>query len=177
METKGAKNFILDSSMSNIGKIAPRKYYGADAQLRLNHDWGNTELRVEYWMGKQTATEANSETPTELLTEPYYIRKFDGAFVYLLQNIINNRHQLGVKFDWYDPNTDVKGDEIGNGGSNINATNIKYSTLSIGYNYYMNANLKLFLWYDFIKNESTSLIEFQGDVRDNVFTCRLQFEF
>jgi hypothetical protein len=177
METKGAKNFNLDSSMSNIGKIAPRKYYGADAQLRLNHAWGNTELRVEYWMGKQTATEATSETPTELLTEPYYIRKFDGAFVYLLQNIINNRHQLGVKFDWYDPNTDVEGDEIGNGGSNINATNIKYSTLSVGYNYYMNVNLKLFLWYDFIKNESTSLSEFQGDVRDNVFTCRLQFEF
>ncbi len=177
METKGSKNFSVDSSMSNIGRIAPRKYYGADAQLRLKHAWGNTEVRVEYWMGKQTSTESNSETPTELLTEPYYIRKFDGAFVYLLQNIVNNKHQVGIKYDWYDPNTDVEGAEIGNGGSNINATNIKYSTVSVGYNYYMNENLKLFLWYDFIKNESTSLTEFQDDVRDNVFTCRLQFEF
>lgn len=177
MQTKGPKNFELDSSMSNIGKIAPRKYYGADAQLRLKHAWGNTELRVEYWMGKQTATETKSETPTELLTEPYYIRKFNGAFFYLLQNIINNRHQIGAKYDWYDPNIDVEGDEIGNGGSNINATNIKYSTLSVGYNYYMNENLKLLLWYDFVRNENTSLSDFRGDISDNVFTCRLQFRF
>ena len=177
MATTGSKSFSVDSAISNIGRIAPRKYYGADAQLRLKHDWGNTELRLEYWFGKQTSTETNSETPSELLTEPYYIRKFDGAFFYLLQNIINKRHQLGIKYDWYDPNIDVKGDEIGNGNSNVNSTNIKYSTISIGYNYYMNENLKLFLWYDFVKNENTSLPDFQDDVRDNVFTCRLQFEF
>jgi hypothetical protein len=177
MDAKGSKSFSLDSSISNVGKIAPRKYYGADAQLKLKHAWGNTELRAEYWRGKQTGTEAESETPTELLTEPYYIRKFDGAFVYLLQNIINNKHQLGLKYDWYDPNTEVSGAEIGSASSNTNSANIKYSTISVGYNYYMNQNLKLFLWYDFVKNENTSLTEFQGDIKDNVFTCRLQFEF
>ena len=30
------------------------------------------------------------------------------------------------------PNTEVKGTEIGQNGNNINATNIKYTTLSVG---------------------------------------------
>jgi hypothetical protein len=176
MQDNGMKDFQLDSSVSNIGKITPRHYHGADVQLKLEHGWGNTEFRGEYWFGKQTATGNNSQTPDELLSEPSYIRKFDGAFLYFLQNVINDKHQLGVKYDWYDPNTEVRGSEITD-GSNVNATNIKYSTVSIGYNYYMNENLKLFLWYDFIKNENTLLNGFTNDVKDNVFTCRIQFRF
>jgi phosphate-selective porin len=70
----------------------------------------------------------------------------------------------------------VKGTEMSD-ASNINATNIRYSTLSVGYNYYMNENMKLFLWYDFVKNENTRLDGFTGDIKDNVFTCRFQFRF
>lgn len=176
MQKNGPTNFQVDSSVNNIGKITPRHYHGADLQLKFKHGWGRTELRGEYWFGKQTSTSNNSETPTALLTEPSFIRKFDGAFFYLLQNIINDKHQLGLKYDWYDPNIDVRGNEI-TGLSNINATNIKYSTISIGYNYYMNENVKLFLWYDFIKNESTLINGFRDDVQDNVFTCRIQFRF
>ena len=174
---KALKNFEVDSAVTNISRIAPRKYYGADGQLKLKHIWGFTELRCEYWFGKQTSTRDNSETPTTVLNEPYYIRKFDGAFFYLLQNILNTKHQLGFKFDWYDPNTDVKGKEIGIQGSNINATDIKYSTYSVGYNYYLNENLKVFIWYDWVKNEKTSLNSFTRDIQDNIFTCRLQFRF
>ena len=177
MDTKGTNSFVVDSSVTNIGEIAPRKYYGADAQLRIKHAWGNTELRAEYWFGKQTSTVANSETPSVLLTEPYYIRDFDGAFFYILQNIVNTRHQVGLKYDWYDPNRKVKGTEIGSSGSNINATDMKYSTVSFGYNYYMNENVKVVVWYDIVKNESTSLNGFNADVHDNILTLRLQFRF
>ena len=177
MDTKGTGSFVVDSSVTNIGEIAPRKYYGADAQLRIKHAWGNTELRAEYWFGKQTSTVANSETPSVLLAEPYYIRDFDGAFFYLLQNIVNIRHQIGLKYDWYDPNSKIKGTEIGSGGSNVNATDIKYSTFSFGYNYYMNENVKFVMWYDIVKNESTSLNGFTADIQDNILTLRLQFRF
>jgi hypothetical protein len=171
------KQFIVDSAEGNIGRKAPRKYYGADMQLKWKHKKGATELRLEYWRGTQTASASTSETPPTLLLEPYYVRKFDGAFAYLLQNIVNSQHQLGLKFDWYDPNTDVKGNEIGQNGNNINATNIKYTTLSVGYNYYINENVRLMLWYDLVKNEHTSLAGYTGDVKDNVFTTRLQFRF
>jgi hypothetical protein len=171
------KFFLVDSADDNIGSKAPRRYYGADVQLKWKHKYGSTLLRAEYWRGKQTASAGTTETPVALLQEPYYIRKFDGAFVYLLQHIVNEHHQLGIKYDWYDPNTDVKGEEIGKAGNNINATNIKYSTVSVGYNIYLNENVRLMLWYDFIKNENTSLTGYTGDIRDNIFTTRLQFRF
>jgi phosphate-selective porin len=171
------KMFLVDSAVENFGRKAPRKYYGADMQLKWKHSYGATELRAEYWRGTQTASAGTTETPASLLQEPYYIRKFDGAFVYLLQNIINNHHQLGIKYDWYDPNTKVKGEEIGKGGNNINATNIKYTTISVGYNYSINENVRWMFWYDFVKNENTSLTGYTGDIKDNVFTTRLQFRF
>lgn len=175
----GVKTFLIDSTLTNKGAIAPRKYYGADAQLKFRHKMGVTEIRAEFITGTQTASENTSETPAALLNnaEGYYIRKFNGAYFYLLQNIINPHHQLGFKYDWYDPNTDVKGNDIGKAGVNINAANIKYSTLGIGYIYYATENLKLVLWYEKVTNEKTQLAGYTDDVKDDVFTCRLQFKF
>jgi hypothetical protein len=171
------KTFMVDSAVANIGRKAPRRYQGADMQLKWKHMYGVTELRLEYWRGKQTASGETSETPTALLEEPYYERNFDGAFFYLLHNIYKSKHQLGIKYDWYDPNTKVKGEDIGKGGNNINATNIKYNTLSAGYNYIISENVRLMLWYEFVKNEKTSLAGYTSDLKDNVFTARLQFRF
>ncbi|MEO7524450.1 MAG: porin [Ferruginibacter sp.] len=179
MDVGGEKRFLIDSAATNQGSIAPRKYYGADAQLKIKHAWGITELRAEFVTGIQTATETNSETPAGLLvnSDAYYIRRFNGAYFYFLQHIINTRHQLGIKYDWYDPNSKVKGNDIGKSGNNINAANIKYTTLGLGYNYYATENLKLLLWYEIITNEKTQLPGFNKDVKDNVFTFRLQFKF
>ncbi len=171
------KQFNIDSAEDNIGRKAPRLYYGADMQLKLKYkNGGSTELRLEYWRGTQTASAGTSETPTALLNEPYFVRKFDGAFIYLLQSF-NTHHQAGIKYDWYDPNTDVKGNEIGMNNNNLNSTDIKYSTVTIGYNYIISENLRLMLWYDLIKNESTALNGYTGDIEDNIFTARLQFKF
>jgi hypothetical protein len=173
------KTFTVDSATTNQGKIAPRIYYGADVQVKIKNKAGFTELRAEYMFGTQTATSANSETPAALLTgnEGYYIRKFNGAYFYLLQNIFNSHHQLGIKYDWYDPNINVKKEEIGKPGSALNATDIKYSTLGFGYIYYINENFKLVLWYEKVTNEKTQLSGFTKDLKDNIFTCRLQFRF
>lgn len=173
------KTFIVDSSLGNTGKIAPRKYYGADCQLRIKTRLGITELRGEFITGTQTATSATSETPAALLTgtDGYYIRKFNGAYFYLLQNIFSPHHQLVIKYDWYDPNTAVKKDDIGKAGTNLNASNIKYSTWGFGYIYYINDNLKAVFWYDKVTNEKTQLAGYTTDVKDDLFTCRLQFRF
>ena len=173
------KTFTVDSTQTNNGAIAPRKYYGADLQLKIKNKVGFTELRAEYLTGTQTATAASSETPAALLSgvEGYYVRKFNGAYFYLLQNIFNTHHQLAVKYDWYDPNSKVKGDDIGKAGTTLSATDIKYSTLGFGYIHYVNENLKLVLWYEKITNEKTSLTGYTSDLKDDVFTCRLQFRF
>ncbi|PWU04964.1 MAG: porin [Bacteroidetes bacterium] len=178
----GVKTFVVDSSDKNVGRKSPRVYSGANVQIKFLHRWGATEIRGEYWQGQQTATEFTSETPgtipvVGLSFAPYYLRKFNGAFVYFLQNIVNKKHQLVFKFDFYDPNTQVKGKEIGAPGSNTNFADIRYNTFGFGYIYYMHTNLKLMLWYDIVKNEATNTVLYQKDVKDNVLTCRLQFRF
>ena len=171
----GGKTFITDSSSFNIGRKAPRKYQGGDLQLKWKSGGSTTEIRGEFWRGTQTSLASDTETPGELPEEPYYIRSFNGAFFYLLHQF-DKHHQLALKYDWYDPNTKVSGNAI-NAVNRFTAADIKYNTLGIGYINYLDDNLKLVVWYDIIKNEKTALDEYQDDLRDNVFTLRLQFRF
>ncbi|HRE51322.1 MAG TPA: porin [Flavitalea sp.] len=173
----GHEAFRVDSSESNIGKKAPRKYYGADAQLSVRNPWGRTQLRGEYWMGTQTGSARHSETPGFLLDEPYYVRDFNGGFFYLLQDIVNEKHQLVVKYDWYDPNTELQGREIGMPDTHTHWGDIKFETIGLGYNHYFNKNIKLMLWYDWVTNEHTQLEGYTADLKDNILTCRVQFRF
>ncbi|SFW80935.1 porin [Chitinophaga sancti] len=179
-----AGSFKVDSSTANIGKIAPRHYYGADLQLKIPNGSkrGYTELRGEYIRGVQTATAGTTETPAAIpmngaLNAPLYIRNFDGAYFYFLQNLGNPQDLLVLKYDWYDPNRDVKGKEIGSAGAGLSKADIRYDTFGAGYVHYFNANTKLMLFYDWVRNETTALDGFTEDVKDNVFTCRIQYRF
>ena len=170
------KQFIDDSSQANIGSKLPRKYYGADAQLKWLHPKNSsTELRAEYWWGTQTSNAITTETPATLLTDPYYIRPFNGAFFYLLHSF-DKHNQAGIKYDWYDANANVSGLEIGK-SNDTHAADIRFNTLGFGYIHYFDDNLKLVTWYELVKNENTSLTGYTSDVKDNILTLRMQFRF
>lgn len=176
-ESGGSKNFIVDSSLGNIGNKAPRHYYGADLQLAYMHDWGKTEIRGEYWKGRQPGTATTTVNPGVLPLVPTYIRDFDGAFIYFLQNIINNNWELIAKYDWYDPNTKVQESEIGKTGTNLTQADIKYSTIGFGLTHYFTGNLKLLGFYSMVENEKTALPGYTSDLEDDVFTLRIQLRF
>ena len=137
-----------------------------------------------------TTTTATTTTPLSDL----YARNFNGAYFYFLQNILQTPLQLIVKYDWYDPNTDVKGDEIGksvskdasgNAMQKTSATDLKYTTLGLGLAYRFDANIKFTAYYDMVKNETSvnlpyttaSQVDYTKDLKDNVFTLRLQVKF
>ena len=180
--TAGDKIFVVDSSVSNLGKSSPRHYYGADAQLKVHHKWGETEWRAEYWFGTQPGTANSTTNPGTLPNSngallPTYVRHYNGAFFYFLQNIVNTKHQLIIKYDWYDPNIKVQKAEIGKTGTNLSLADIKFSTLGFGYIYYFNPQTKITFYYDVVNNELTNLGSATVDQKDDVFTCRLQFRF
>ena len=177
MSTLNGNKAFVNTGSSNAGSNAPRHYYGADVQLVKKHLWGKTELRGEYWRGTQPGTFETTENPGTLPLGPTYIRNFDGAFFYFLQNIVNKKWQLMVKYDWYDPNTEVAEGEIGKGGTNLGVADIKFSTLGMGLTRYINDNLKVLVYYDWVRNEATALPDYADDIKDNVFTCRLQMSF
>lgn len=175
----GVKTTLVDSANDNLGKNSPRHYYGADMQLKFKNRKGFTELRGEFIAGEHSVLANSNETPIVLLTgkDGFHVRNFKGAYFYFLQHLFSTKHQLLIKYDWFDPNTKVNANEIGAAGSSFTAANIKYSTLGLGYINYISDNVKLVLYYARVWNEKTSLTGYITDIKDNVFTCRLQFRF
>jgi hypothetical protein len=175
----GTITTVVDSSSSNLFRKSPRVYFGSDAQLKIKNNAGSTELRAEFIVGQQTGTINSSETPVELLqgTNGYYVRQFSGAYFYVVHSLFSEKHQLILKYDWYDPNTRAGGKDIGAAGSTLTSANIKYSTLGFGYLHYINDNVKLILYYARVFNEKTLLNGYTSDVPDDIMTVRMQFRF
>jgi hypothetical protein len=171
------KVFVVDSSITNIGDKAPRHYYGADMQVKLRHGWGESELRMEYWFGKQPGTATTTSNPGTLPEVPTYVRRFDGAFICFLQNIVNRKNQLIVKYDFYDPNTEVAGSDIGKTATNLTVADIKYSTIGIGFLRQLNENLRFIAYYDIVTNEKAQLVAYNHNLPDNVLTFRFHYRF
>jgi hypothetical protein len=178
----GNKSFIMvDSSLATNNSIAKSRYYGADVQFSKDWNIGITTLRAEYIYGTQPGTTNDNKTPVVLPSalinskaNNTLIRQFNGAYFYLLQNIARSKHNVLLKYDWYDPNKQVAGTQIGASGSNLNANDVKYSTFGIGYLFAYNANWKFLIYKDFVTNEKTNLAGYLNDRKDNVLTLRIQ---
>ena len=160
------------------GKIAKREYIGADAQINIEFPFGLTCIRGEIIQGIQSGTSATTTSPIVDPAADTYIRKFNGGYFYFIQNILQTKNQFVLKYDWYDPNTGVSGDEIGKSGSKLTKTELKYTTFGFGWIYHWDANVKISAYYDLVKNEtSKNLTGYTKDLKDNVFTLRVQYKF
>ena len=173
--------YVKDASAVEIGKFAKRQYFGLDAQFTVQSALGITTLRGEYLTGKQPSTAGSPNSFQVLPTTDLYMRDVKGAYVYFIQGIAGTKHQFVVKYDMFDPNTKVSGNEIGAGAlTDVKTTagDLKYTTIGIGWIYAYDSTLKLMAYYDMVKNEtSTNLKGYSQDLKDNVFTLRLQYKF
>ena len=164
-DSAGVKGFEIDQKKAdvkaniNVRNKSNKSCVGFDAQFNVDWMLGLTTLRAEYIMGSQPATSGSStslatvptsttyittfdstkgtyNTTTVTSVSDTYIRNFNGAYFYFIQNIGHSPFQFIAKYDWYDPNTDVSGDEIGKavktGYKATNSTDIAYSTLGLG---------------------------------------------
>lgn len=170
-----AGTMTTETTLANAGRRLPRRYLGADAQWRIPNKNGFTELRAEVMGGLQTGTRGSSETPGSL-AQPLAERRFLGGYFYLLQHLGSEDHQVVLKYDFYDPNRVGSGKTIST-DNGFNAADIAYQTFGAGYVYYLTEQLKMTLWYDLVRNEATELSGYSGDLKDDVLTLRLQFQF
>ncbi len=182
--------FLVDSTADNKFGFARREYTGADLQLSLFSKIGMSSIRAEYITGKQPGAKSSNTSIASGTAPDYdtYLREFSGGYVYFIQNIGQSRHQFVAKYDWFDPNTKVAGDEIkaknADGKSTgLSAADIKYSTLGLGWSYKFNSQVKFTAYYDIVKNEETAISganstnNYTKDLKDNVFTFRVQYKF
>jgi hypothetical protein len=106
-----------------------------------------------------------------------FVRPFNGMFAYFLQTLGSPAWEAIIKYDFYDPNRLASGNSIGSNGTFLNEGDIKYETLGIGLTRYMGENIKALIYYDFVRNESTSLPDYLSDLEDDVLTVRVQVRF
>jgi hypothetical protein len=106
-----------------------------------------------------------------------YLRKMAGGYVHFIQDIADTKHSIVVKYDWYDPNTEISGTEIGVANPKSPKVDMAYSTLGLGYMYRMNNNVRIMAYYDMVSNEKTAIKNYFADLKDNLVTVRLQYKF
>ncbi len=173
----GDKSYVTSSDTAFYNRLAMRKYYGVDFQLSVDWPIGITTIRAEYILGEQPGTDKVNRSPGVLPTAATYKRNFDAAYFYFIQDIGQSKFQVVFKYDWFDPNTDLAGTEIGKKGTNTKSGDIRFDTFGFGTTYRINSNVKIVLYYDKVQNETTSLTGYTYDMKDNVFTCRVQYKF
>ncbi|HET8774750.1 MAG TPA: porin [Thermoanaerobaculia bacterium] len=103
-------------------------------------------LRGEYITGKQAPASGTTRTESH---------DVDGWYFYAIQNL-GTRHQLALRLDEYDPDTDVDDNTV--------------RTINPSYIFHWDAHSKIMASYELIENEV-------NDPDDNVFTLRYQFAF
>jgi hypothetical protein len=128
------------------------------------------------------------------------IRNFSGGYITFIQEIFESGHEIVIKYDWYDPNTAISGKDIvlnfveddASAFTYMSPADLKYTSLGLGWNWNMNEHLKFSLYYEYVKNEISSIPAFTDklinegqwpapaydrDVMDDVFTFRIQYKF
>ena len=173
--------FKLDSptafTTDALTQYVDRQYVGGDIQLYYDLPViGGFSLRGEYITGSQPGTKSAGSF-YKGGSGDIYLRNFSGYYLNYVQNI-GSRNQFIVKYDSYDPNSDVTADDFGKGDSKLSATDLKYYTLGLGWIYYWDSNIKFVAYYDMVTNETSKLLSgYESDLKDNVFTFRIQYKF
>lgn len=176
--TMDKNGFELDEKSANKGDYAKREYIGFEGRFSISGMLGLTQLRGEYIFGKQPGTKNSSKSPnsSSLPADDMYLRDFNGGYIMLIQDIGRFPFAVIGKYDWFDPNTKVSGNDTGQNGTT--KTDLSQNTVGFGALWNINKSLRLQAFYEINKNEKTIHIEgWESDRKDDVFTLRLQCRF
>ena len=178
-DVNGLKTWgMADTSTSLFqGKRTPRVYLGGDVQFSVKTKLGTTTLRGEYITGNQSGTDDETKSAATLpAKKDVYQRKFNGGYAYLIQRFAH-KHELALKYEWYDPNTQITGADL-TGTNSMTKAELKYDMIGFGYNYLFSDNVKFMVYYNRVNNElAKGLNGYTADLKDDVFTLRVQYRF
>ena len=156
-----------------------RQYFGVAAQYLQEWGAGTTNLRAEFLWGNQPGTAKANNIPSGGIASgsELYLRQFLGGYAILVQDIGRSKHSVVLKYDYYDPNTQISADQIGV-LPGTGAADVAYSTFGVGYLFRWNSNLRLMAYYDMVDNEHCpNLSGYESRIKQNVLTLRMQVKF
>lgn len=171
---------ILDRG--NLNKDLSKYILGFDLQAYYDIiGLGGAILRTEYTFGKWVSNSEDNRLYSG--SKSPYIRHVMGYYVTYVQNI-GEKFQTVVRWEEFDPNTELEGSEIGK-KTKSSKQDIRRSQLGGGVNYFLNENIKLSLYYDHPINEKSSNLSdntkaynnYAKEIKDDVVTFRFQYKF
>jgi len=209
----GVIDLNLKTKKVNIGKT----------KIRAEYIWGK-QVSKEPTLANPYVFSSESPTgPVQSVTWPKYdspqpynpayvglnvkpahtfVRSFNGGYFYIDQQIGKTGHHLIYRYDFYDPNIHIAGEDIqlnieddqGNimGSTGLSVADVAFQTHGLGYRYNANDNLSVTVFWENPINETTSLnplsanqinngkfphTGFLEDIRDDVLTIRVQYIF
>lgn len=199
-------------STGNLKGDLKKQIFGADLQTYFSLlPIGGTVLRGEFYMGNNVCIAGNkvytpysygvNATKTDSVVNASgkkvavvtavsdakaantpYIKPMMGWYATLIQNL-GDDFQLVGRFEQFDPNTEVSGDDIGK-VANTSADDIAYTQISAGVNYFLSGNVKLTVEYDHKMNETSASLknadprkDYSGDINNDLLTLQLQYKF
>jgi hypothetical protein len=166
--TKVLKSDYTSDSDVKIGDGIGRSWFGGEFQLYADILGGMT-LKGEYISGTNV-------TPGADATKPNQKKDISGYYLYFVKNI-GSFNQFALKYDNYDANTKLSGDDIGT-VSGSSASDLSYNTLTLAWHNYWDDNIRITFAYEIPMNEkSNKLSGYKDDVKDNTFTLRFQSKF
>jgi hypothetical protein len=156
--TLGSEYTSIDSS--KIGKPINKQWYGGEFQFFADV-LGGLSIKGEYITGKNAILGGSKFANGNLL--PNFQNNFEGYYVYFIKNV-GNKNQFAFRYDFYDPNTEVKGTDIKvlkYDGSNTNKIgslksgkfDLAYTTYTFAWHYYFDDNIRVSLAYAIVQNE------------------------
>jgi phosphate-selective porin len=159
-------NGTLDS-LNNVWRYLDKHWTGGE--IRIYADvLGGMSVKAEYVSGINSvaSTVASTATMAQKKASPNLYNNFTGYYIYFVKNI-GAKNQFVARYDYYDPNTKLSGDAAG--------SSLYYKTWTLAWQYYLNDNIRITLNYLMPKNETNATTP--NDIKDNVFTVRVQAKF
>ena len=165
--------FVVDSdSKDNIGKFAKRRYIGLDLQFTTLTGAGLTQLRGEFIMGEHPQNAAGgfgfTASSYPAISGATYMRKLNGGYAILTQDFGTLPFTAVLKYDWFNPNRDVSGNDIAKpltdaerdanklmAAGTGNYGDIAKTNIGLGLMWRVSPAIRLTACYDIAGNETT----------------------
>ena len=192
---------------AKIGDAVKRNWVGGEFQLFADI-LGGLSLKGEYIAGKNAsigyAPIAASGTTAAIPGVANYQNNFAGYYLYFIKNL-GKKNQFALRYDYYDPNTDIKGkdvkvvkytspDAITLASRTSGKADLAASTISLALHHYFDDNIRISLNYDIVKNEKVGssglltesytnsdgtkgTLDYSKTINQNLLTLRIQAKF
>jgi hypothetical protein len=193
-------------SNTKFGDAIKRNWVGGEFQLFADV-LGGLSIKGEYIAGKNATVgyspiAAAGTTPAKPGL-PNFQNNFAGYYLYFIKNL-GKKNQFAFRYDYYDPNTNIKGKDVKVAGyTSTDATvasvtsgktDLATSTFGFALHHYFDENIRISLNYDIVQNEkvgsaglltesykntdgTSGTLDYNKAINQNVLTLRIQAKF